>query len=935
MQTFLVLFVIATIAVRGGAIIPPTVCDELWPERKSVIGGDSLCYATLDAAEPSDTTNFLTQTCTDETGHSYKCAPCDNLHTHPCEVGGQRRGYELPAGWEVAKASPTTSLEAIVGLVYNHTFSTTTLQLRGGEIYTYGIALTDGGSEASVGMFTAGNTELLWIQDSVAEGHFGGWNPVGSSARGVDPSTKSRLLISTCQVGTYMPMYTAPPTPTPGEVAPPSACIPCNATSGCHLVQPATQCHTTKDGTWWDGAGSTGCAVFSDMYRDPCYMMRGTPTSTLLQAVYSSIDYHCYRVLEDGIRPSSVIVSQQQLAVNIIPAGFEIVEITPSMSADPSNTTRLAAVKRLVWMYPFGTRTLVMKGALVYTRFATPGITSAGTYEPASDICTSPTGGPPLCPDLVNHIAAEDGWCPSYWCKSEIKGLFARILIKTCAVGFYSQGYAMKHEESDNSACRPCENGETTFNNQPWSGIGATGCTTSTATPTTAPTTAPTTTSPSPVLPFSPASPSPSGSPFLLSQSIILALLVGLFLCAVALVLVGGTIFVSAWLRAKKQPRAGRTSGLKRSSTGSVQVWREMTPRHSALSEISQALLLPAASDLNSESSIDTLASDDERAKRIIDQGLWIEPDSIVVGRRLASGGMGELRLGRMTVPAAGSDGERGKRSKVTVVLKSSFLEMLGGDADEFWHEASMLSQIKHPQVVQLFGVTQIEVRGMLNAETQKRLFLVMEYCANGSLTDAVRKPGGYDRKRDFLRHAKQITSTLAWLHSQGIVHRDIKPSNVLLDDKGSAKLCDLGLSRFQPGIGPAATPSVGFTSATMTVGAGSAPYMPPEGLAADSRAQRQYDGRAWDVYSMAMLLTQMWTRKQLYEGLGVFQIVVRVSQGMRPILSADPREVPPRLIEIVTSMWNADRRVRPSADDVLTMLRDPVLASQIEACGR
>jgi serine/threonine protein kinase len=353
------------------------------------------------------------------------------------------------------------------------------------------------------------------------------------------------------------------------------------------------------------------------------------------------------------------------------------------------------------------------------------------------------------------------------------------------------------------------------------------------------------------------------------------------------------------------------------------------------MSEISRALLEPLATDESSASSIESLASDDARAKRIIDQGLWIDPATIVVGRRLASGGMGELRLGRMTLPAAGagSAGRRGK-TKVTVVLKSSFIEMLGGDSDEFWHEASMLSQIKHPQVVRLFGVTQKEVRGMLNAETKKRLFLVMEYCPNGSLTDAVRKPGGYDRKRDFLRHAKQITSTLAWLHAQGIVHRDIKPSNVLLDDEGSAKLCDLGLSRFQPGIGPGATPSVGFTSATMTVGAGSAPYMPPEGLAADSQdRQRQYDGRAWDVYSLSMLLSQMWTRKQLYEGLGVFQIVVRVSQGMRPELATDSREVPPRLREIVSSMWDADRHARPSAEEVLTMLRDPALAAQIEAC--
>ena len=411
------------------------------------------------------------------------------------------------------------------------------------------------------------------------------------------------------------------------------------------------------------------------------------------------------------------------------------------------------------------------------------------------------------------------------------------------------------------------------------------------------------------------------------------ALIAGSLLCAA----LTGCVFASA-VAAYICIAARRRRRNRSAESRSLSEMPSRESRISALSEISKALLEPEAS-FASGSSADSVSSDDARARRIVEQGLWIDPDTIVVGRKLAAGGMGELRLGRMTLPAEA--GKRGSKTKVTVVLKSSFIEMLGGDADEFWHEASMLSQIKHPQVVRLFGVTQKVVRGMLKAETKNRLFLVMEYCAKGSLTDAVRKPGGYNRKRDFLRHAEQITSTLAWLHAQGIVHRDIKPSNVLLDDGGNAKLCDLGLSRFQPGIGPGASPSVGFTSATMTVGAGSAPYMPPEGLAdtepgqqggGEEVPQRHYDGRAWDIYSLAILLSQMWTGKELYKGLGVFQIVVRVSQGMRPKLATDPREVPPRLLEIVSTMWDADRHARPSAEEVLAMLREGgVLAAQIE----
>ena len=159
--------------------------------------------------------------------------------------------------------------------------------------------------------------------------------------------------------------------------------------------------------------------------------------------------------------------------------------------------------------------------------------------------------------------------------------------------------------------------------------------------------------------------------------------------------------------------------------------------------------------------------------------------------------------------------------------------------------------------------------------------------------------------------------------------------------------------------------PSVGFTSATMTIGAGSAPYMPPEGLVSDrGTKQRHYDGRAWDIYrwvfrigcstsnmltkelftymlhplsflppSLAMLYTQMWTLRsggQLYPGLGTFQIAVAVSKGARPTLSKDPSIIPPLLRAMLVGMWDSEPHKRPSAEEVLAVLRDPELAVQV-----
>mgnify|MGYP006090807091 FL=1 len=164
----------------------------------------------------------------------------------------------------------------------------------------------------------------------------------------------------------------------------------------------------------------------------------------------------------------------------------------------------------------------------------------------------------------------------------------------------------------------------------------------------------------------------------------------------------------------------------------------------------------------------------------------------------------------------------------------------------------------------------------------------------------------------------------------------------------GNIKLCDLGISRQQPGLGEAE--NAGTMSATMTIGVGTVQYMPPEllslgphttmaqllaegsrsddehlsegshrvtGQGAASAAPR-YDGRKWDVYGLAMIVAYLWGGGTLYPGLTPFQVAAAVAAGARPRLSSS---MPAALQELVVAMWDADPKQRPSCAEVARQL--------------
>ncbi|KAJ0454602.1 putative mitogen-activated protein kinase kinase kinase STE-STE11 family [Helianthus annuus] len=104
--------------------------------------------------------------------------------------------------------------------------------------------------------------------------------------------------------------------------------------------------------------------------------------------------------------------------------------------------------------------------------------------------------------------------------------------------------------------------------------------------------------------------------------------------------------------------------------------------------------------------------------------------------------------------------------------------------------EIDVLSQLKHPNIVQYYGSEIVE----------DRFYIYLEYVHPGSINKYVRDHcGGMTESivRNFTRH---IVSGLAYLHSTKTIHRDIKGANLLVDANGVVKLADFGMAKHLDG---------------------------------------------------------------------------------------------------------------------------------------
>ncbi|GAA3339206.1 hypothetical protein GCM10017714_13740 [Curtobacterium pusillum] len=219
--------------------------------------------------------------------------------------------------------------------------------------------------------------------------------------------------------------------------------------------------------------------------------------------------------------------------------------------------------------------------------------------------------------------------------------------------------------------------------------------------------------------------------------------------------------------------------------------------------------------------------------------------------------------------------------------------------------ELGVLASLEHHNLVGL-----LDAGVVTGSDGTRQRFLVMALVVGQDLE--ARLSVGPLASRHIAEIGYDMAEALHYIHARGVVHRDIKPSNILLVDYGNgadrarARLTDFGIAL---AAGVERLTADGVTT-------GTAAYLSPE------QARGGDVGPASDVYSLGLVLLQCFTRRREFPGSLVESAVARLSRD--PVV---PEPLPEHWKSLLRAMTAQDPQDRPTGPDLVTLLRDVMMA--------
>ncbi|KAK1215506.1 Protein kinase of the Mitotic Exit Network [Marasmius sp. AFHP31] len=236
-----------------------------------------------------------------------------------------------------------------------------------------------------------------------------------------------------------------------------------------------------------------------------------------------------------------------------------------------------------------------------------------------------------------------------------------------------------------------------------------------------------------------------------------------------------------------------------------------------------------------------------------------------------------------------------------TVAVKKIHLSKFPtGDLGEIMSEIDVLKHLNHPNIVKYKGF----------AKTRDFLYIVLEFCENGSLYRLLKRFGKFPESLVAV-YISQILDGLDYLHDRGVIHRDIKGANILTNKVGTVKLADFGV---------ASSTTTGVVGRDAMIGS---PYWTAPEVIEQSSVTT-----ASDIWSVGCIVIELLEGAPPYNDLDTISAQSRIVQDDCPPI---PEGASPVVKDFLMQCFQKDCNLRISAKK---LLRHPWIISAREQMG-